>query len=251
MYVLGIVKTALAAAVLTSAFSAPALAQQGVEDQIARQISQMLMQERAVLTATTSDRLRELGGAGDARISVSLPTDAAIRADGRGELVLDMQDDANGFAERRVTVVQPLDLRTLNAMPSATGGADWECLAKALYFESRGETTAGQIAVAEVILNRVDHSRYPNTVCGVVSQGSSRLNACQFSFMCDGRSEVMSEQASWERMGKIARVMLDGRPRMLTAGATHYHAITVNPGWARRLERTVWIDDHKFYRFPS
>ncbi|WP_240910308.1 cell wall hydrolase [Pontivivens nitratireducens] len=251
MFVLRIVKSALAAAIVSSAFSVPVLAQQQVEDQISRQISQMLTQERAVLNATTSDRLRELGGAGDARISVSLPTDAAIGADVRSELALEMQDDANGFAERRVTVIQPMDLLTLDAMPAATGGAEWECLAKALYFEARGETIAGQIAVAEVILNRVDHSRYPNSVCGVVSQGASRMNACQFSFMCDGRNEVMSERAAWERMAKIARVMLDGRPRMLTAGATHYHAVSVNPGWASRLERTVWIDDHKFYRFPT
>lgn len=245
------VKNALVAGGFLIALAMPVFAQNQIEEQINRQITQMLTQERTVLSAATADRLRELGGAGDARISISSQNGATFGADGRGELVLDMQDDANGFAERRVTVVQPLDRRAIDAMPVASGGAEWECLAKALYFEARGETTAGQIAVAEVILNRVDHTRYPNTICRVVSQGATRLNACQFSFMCDGRAEVMSEHSAWERMGKIARLMIDGRPRMLTAGATHYHAISVNPGWASRLERTAWIDDHKFYRFPS
>ena len=251
MLSLRFVKTALAAFLVSSSFSLPALAQAAVEDQITRQINQMLTQERAVIMATAADRLRELGGLADARVAGASTAATQLGPDGRGELVLEMQNNANGFAERRVAVVQPIDRRTLDAMPAATGGPDWECLAKALYFEARGETTAGQIAVAEVILNRVDHSRYPNTVCGVISQGSHRMNACQFSFMCDGSPEVMSERAAYARMGKIARLMLDGRPRMLTGGATHYHATWVSPPWARRLERTVWIDDHLFYRFPS
>lgn len=252
MLALRILKMAFATAVVSSALIAPVMAQERLEEQISRQISDMLAQERTVLNAMTTDRLRELGGAGDARISVaSIPATASFGPDGRGELILDMQNDANGFAERRITIVQPLDLRTIDAMPTATGDAEWECLAKALYFEARGETVAGQIAVAEVILNRVDNARYPSTICRVVSQGAQRLNACQFSFMCDGRAEIMSERTAWERVGKIARVMIDGRPRMLTGGATFYHAVSVNPSWARRLERTVWIDDHKFYRFPS
>ncbi|WP_316012861.1 cell wall hydrolase [Roseobacter sp. HKCCA0434] len=211
----------------------------------------MLAQERNLLSAVTADRLRELGGAADLRMQTQPASIASLGPDGRGEITLDMQNAASGFAERAVQVVLPLDLNTIDAMPAASGDGEWECLTTALYFEARGETVAGQVAVAEVILNRVDHPRYPNTICGVVGQGSHRMNACQFSFMCDGSPEVMSERGAYERVGKVARVMIDGRPRMLTAGATHYHATHVNPGWARRLVRTVWIDDHKFYRFPN
>jgi len=140
---------------------------------------------------------------------------------------------------------------TLDAMPSASGGAQWECLAEALYFEARGESLKGQFAVGEVILNRVDSSAYPNSVCGVVNQGTGRLHACQFSYTCDGRAEAINERAAWEEVGKVARLLLDGAPRDLTAGATHYHTRNVNPSWARRFPQTAAIDSHLFYRQPT
>ncbi len=136
----------------------------------------------------------------------------------------------------------------MDHLPPASGDSEWACLAEALYFEARGENLKGQMAVAEVILNRVQSQRYPNTVCRVISQGASRRNACQFSFKCDGRPERFSERFAYERVGKVARVMLDGRDRDLTDGATHYHTIRVQPGWSRRLEQTVQIGDHIFYR---
>jgi spore germination cell wall hydrolase CwlJ-like protein len=139
----------------------------------------------------------------------------------------------------------------VDAQPNAKGDAEWSCLAKALYFEARGETVKGQFAVAEVILNRVDSDRYPDSVCGVVNQGSGRKNACQFSFACDGRSDKMSEKGAYEHVAKIAEVMLEGAPRSLTNGATHFHTTQVRPGWAHRFPRTAKIGAHLFYRQPS
>lgn len=136
-----------------------------------------------------------------------------------------------------------------NAAP--TGGPQWKCLTEALYFEARGEGLAGQIAVAEVILNRVDSRRYPNSVCGVVRQGAENLNACQFSYNCDGKPEVVADKRAWARAGRIARRMIDGRERELTLNATHYHNGDVSPRWARRLVRTARIGDHTFYRLPA
>ncbi|MBD3678276.1 MAG: cell wall hydrolase [Rhodobacteraceae bacterium] len=136
----------------------------------------------------------------------------------------------------------------LARQPVASGGPEWECLAEALYFEARGESVAGQFAVAEVILNRVDSSYYPDTVCRVVNQGTGRKYACQFSYTCDGLAEVVSEPAAWRRVGKVARIMLDGAPRDLTGGATHYHTKAVNPRWARSFPRTATIGVHHFYR---
>ncbi|MSU90101.1 cell wall hydrolase [Rhodobacteraceae bacterium 2CG4] len=142
------------------------------------------------------------------------------------------------------------DRDTLDRLPVASGGPEWACLTEALYFEARGESLKGQLAVAEVILNRVDSRRYPDSVCGVISQGEQRRDACQFSFRCDGKPETFSEKRAYERVGKIARLMLDGRDRALTSGATHYHTTAVKPSWARRLTRTAQIGRHLFYRLP-
>jgi len=136
----------------------------------------------------------------------------------------------------------------LNNQPVASGGADWECLTQALYFEARGESVAGQFAVAEVILNRVDSSRFPNTVCAVVNQGTGRRHQCQFSYTCDGKAEVVNEPAAYDNVGKIARALLDGAPRNLTVGATYYHNQSVRPRWSRTFTRTASIDGHLFYR---
>lgn len=136
----------------------------------------------------------------------------------------------------------------LATLPPATGGAEWHCLAEALYFEARGESLKGQFAVAEVILNRVASPRYPGTVCGVVHQGTGQRGACQFSYTCDGKPEVVSDPASWDRAGKIARLMLDGSDRPLTDGATHFHTAQVQPVWSRIFDKTARIGAHLFYR---
>ncbi|MBU3259381.1 MULTISPECIES: cell wall hydrolase [Roseovarius] len=131
------------------------------------------------------------------------------------------------------------------------GGAQWRCLAEALYFEARGESVKGQFAVAEVIMNRVDSAEFPDSVCGVVKQGTGRKYACQFTYTCDGHPEVISEPRAFEQVGKVAKLMVDGAPRHLTAGATHYHTRAVNPRWARKFPRTASIGVHYFYRMPT
>ena len=99
--------------------------------------------------------------------------------------------------------------------------------------------------MAEVILNRRDAAGFPKTVCGVVKQDGT--GTCAFSFMCDGLSDQMRDKAAVDRAGKIARVMLDGAPRPLTAGATFFHTHDVNPKW-RNLIKTTSIGAHLFYR---
>lgn len=142
------------------------------------------------------------------------------------------------------------DRAWLASQPQAKGDEEWACLAKALYFEARGETVKGQFAVAEVILNRVDSRAYPNSVCAVVHQGTGRRNACQFSFTCDGKEDRIREAEAYAAAGKIARVMLEGGPRVLTKGATHFHTTQVRPRWAHRFPRTAHIGAHLFYRQP-
>ncbi len=136
----------------------------------------------------------------------------------------------------------------LDRAPTASGGPEWACLTEALYYEARGESIEGQAAVAEVILNRKASSRYPNTICGVVNQGTGRMHACQFSYTCDGKPESMSNAAARRDVGKVARAVMDGAPRLIPTDVTHYHTTAVNPHWASQYERTGQIGVHVFYR---
>ena len=136
----------------------------------------------------------------------------------------------------------------LAAQPEASGDAQFQCLKQALYFEARGEPIIGQVAVAEVILNRVADPAFPNTICGVVKQSNPR--GCQFSYYCDGRSDAMHDREAASRVGKVARALIDGSPRTLTAGATYFHAFWVRPSWRHDFERTTQIGVHTFYRKP-
>jgi spore germination cell wall hydrolase CwlJ-like protein len=142
------------------------------------------------------------------------------------------------------------DRAWLAELPAVKGDTEWRCLAEALYFEARGESVKGQFAVAEVILNRVDSPNYPDTICGVVHQGTGRKYACQFTYTCDGHKEVIREPGAFTQVGKVAKLMLSGAPRALTQGATHYHTTAVNPRWARKFPRTAKIGVHLFYRHP-
>ena len=135
----------------------------------------------------------------------------------------------------------------LNLLPAKKGDKQWYCLAQALYFEARGESIQGQFAVAEVILNRMDSKNFPNSICGVVNQGSSKRHRCQFSYMCDGQYEVVREKKAFEISGKIARIMMRGAPRNLTNGATFYHSQNVLPRWSLRFHKTASIGLHEFY----
>jgi hypothetical protein len=125
---------------------------------------------------------------------------------------------------------------------------EYECLAQAVYFKARSEPVQGQQAVAEVVLNRINDSRFPDIVCAVVFQNENRRHDCQFSFVCDGRSDRPREKQPWLQARQVAAVVLSGVSGKLTHEATHYHANYVQPGWANRLNRTVQVGQHIFYR---
>lgn len=124
-----------------------------------------------------------------------------------------------------------------------------KCLANAVYFEARGEAVRGQIAVAQVVLNRVFSPFYPKTVCEVVYQNSHRRYACQFTFACDGIPDVVTEPDAYARAARIARDMLDGKLWMPeVAKATHYHAYWVHPDWVNEMKKIYKLGVHTFYR---
>ena len=145
------------------------------------------------------------------------------------------------------------------------------CLAKNIYFEAKSEPVAGQYAVADVVLNRVQDSRYPRTICEVVYEGIHReswktkqqkdlpdnerkfipvRHKCQFSWYCDGKSDTIRDSDAWRKSQEIAyRMVHEQRFRGMTEGATHYHATYVSPKWAPELDLVGRIGTHIFYRW--
>lgn len=126
---------------------------------------------------------------------------------------------------------------------------DLECLTQAVYYEARGETPAGQAAVAQVVLNRARHPAFPKTVCGVVFQGAYGRGTCQFSFACDGSMRRRREPGAWARAERVAARALSGGVMTDVGNATHFHTINVSPGWGPRLIRIGQVGLHIFYRF--
>jgi len=123
------------------------------------------------------------------------------------------------------------------------------CLTLAVYYEAASEPDAGQRAVAQVVLNRVAHPAYPDTVCGVVFQGSERSTGCQFSFTCDGALRRKPAQMWWDRAAKVAREALGGAVYTPVGLATHYHTVQIHPYWADSLDNVGTIGAHRFYRW--
>ncbi len=138
-----------------------------------------------------------------------------------------------------------------NALPaSAESASELKCLSTAIYFEARGEPEDGQLAVAQVVLNRVKNPTYPNTICGVVYQNKSKRNRCQFSFACDGRPERVTDKVAWAKAEDLARRSVEEQKETFleeVGSATHYHATYVRPRWASRMTRTESIGRHIFY----
>jgi len=126
-----------------------------------------------------------------------------------------------------------------------------QCLTEALYYEARSESEAGQRAVAQVVLNRVRHPAYPNTVCGVVYQGSQRTTGCQFSFTCTGVMGPIGEPAAWNRARAIASSALRGSVYRPVGLAVNYHTTAINPYWASSLVTQTTVGAHIFYTRPD
>ena len=136
-----------------------------------------------------------------------------------------------------------LDALIENEAGADTGDAEQDCLANAVYFEARGEPLRGQLAVAEVVMNRAASGRFPASLCAVVVQPA------QFSFVRHGRiPQADHASEAWRRAVGVARVAVEGMaPRLLPAGCLWYHADYVSPSWGHRLAETTRIGQHIFY----
>ena len=131
------------------------------------------------------------------------------------------------------------------------------CLALNVYHEARDQPFIGQVAVAQVVMNRVRDDRYPDSVCDVVKQGPTYSwkqdfpvrHRCQFSWYCDGKSDKTPDQTAWQQAMLIAQGVHTGNLDDFVEGATHYHATYVLPEWAESKTPVVKIGDHVFYRW--
>jgi hypothetical protein len=142
-----------------------------------------------------------------------------------------------------------LDTSVLRKQSEATM-REANCLAEAIYYEARSESRSGQVAVAQVIQNRVYSKHFPDSICGVVFQGSQRSTGCQFSFTCDGSMDRTPKGDAWDRSVSVARYVLTETPRSLVGRSTHYHTTEIDPHWSGSLQRTAQVGSHIFYRFP-
>jgi|11_taG_2_1085331.scaffolds.fasta_scaffold30823_4 spore germination cell wall hydrolase CwlJ-like protein len=128
-----------------------------------------------------------------------------------------------------------------------------KCLVEAVYHEARSESFTGQLAVANVIIERANLSKFPNTICKVVHagkywKGNIVRNKCAFSYYCDGKKEWSSiEKEALDTAYQVSALALDGVTLMSTLGATHYHASYVSPSWTNNMERLQQIGTHIFY----
>lgn len=145
--------------------------------------------------------------------------------------------------------------RDTTGLPGAVSSRDVRCLARAIYFEARGEPTRGKLAVGRVVLNRVTSKSYPHSVCRVVYQNDHRRNRCQFSFACDGKPDTITDRAAWNEVLAYAEWLLthDASERHESElwTSTHYHADYVTPPWAKHLTLTGRVGRHLFYHDPA
>jgi spore germination cell wall hydrolase CwlJ-like protein len=140
---------------------------------------------------------------------------------------------------------------SLMAKNGIDGTRALDCLTSAIYYEAATESDDGKRAVAQVILNRVRHPAYPNTVCGVIFQGSQRATGCQFSYTCDGSLARRPMAVYWNRARLIAQDALAGKVFAPVGWATHYHTNYVVPYWSSSLTKAAVIGTHIFYRWTG
>ncbi|MDB5639999.1 MAG: hydrolase [Bradyrhizobium sp.] len=181
----------------------------------------------------------------DMKVMASLPSpaDEPSRATESGESIA-AKGEVNSDNQRAKTPAERLGL-----FDEKSRAKSEKCLTEAIYFEARGEAVRGQIAVAQVVMNRTFSGFYPNTVCGVVYQNKHRHLACQFTFACDNNPDVVREPDMWDRAKKIAKAMLDGQIWLPEVGkSTHYHAYYVRPSWVSEMTRMYRFGVHTFYR---
>ena len=193
-------------------------------------------------------------------LTVRLPPAEAYDAPQTGD-VAPTQLTAEAAEALRVSIAEELSdgdftgpkppALALNAASAGDRVRALRCMTDAVYYEAANEPEPGMRAVAQVVINRVRHPEWPNSVCGVVYQGAERASGCQFSFTCDGSLARGRSRAAWARSQRIAEEALDGHEFGDVGMATYYHTFEVWPHWGRRLTMTNMIGRHLFHRLAG
>lgn len=157
------------------------------------------------------------------------------------------KNEALPFSDAPILAAKPFAIRNYF---SGAGLTALQCMTQAVYYEAAYEPLQGRRAVAQVVLNRVRHPAFPNSVCGVVYQGSNQ-RVCQFSFTCDGSLNRKPSATAWAAAEAVAREALTGYVERSVGQATHYHANYVSPYWAPKLTKISQLGAHIFYRWPG
>jgi hypothetical protein len=206
----------------------------------------------ATSTAFQAELQQQLSQGAEPNVRVELTafhTGDGLRARGSGTLY--ESADARSMMVQAVLRGPSLTAEAAAPIAPTINAREHACLSQAIYYEARGETQRGQLAVAEVIMNRTRSAHYPHSVCGVVYQGSHRSTGCQFTFTCDGSLGQRPRGRAWDRSKRLATAVLAGYTRPITQHATHYHTEAVNPVWSSGLVETTTIGTHIFYRLPN
>jgi spore germination cell wall hydrolase CwlJ-like protein len=196
-----------------------------------------------------------------------LPKPVLVKVNALAYAATEKDEPKDGAAAAINAVIKPtLDPRSIVLVPGVDAAHAWvndpipasarskpemKCLATAIYFEARGEPQKGQLAVAQVVLNRLKNPAYPKSICGVVYQNKNMRNRCQFSFACDGIKDRITDAGSWNQAQSLAKkVLADNRTLFLAdvGTSTHYHANYVRPRWARHMKKMEKIGRHIFYK---
>jgi len=238
---------AAAAVVVITAGGMPAMAMRANEQRAEADAAAQAMAFNEFLRSPT-----EAGAEPSARLTLAVQSaDYGWRASAATTMA---QSD---FTGRAITVAARLSndkapkFQTAAYAPANKSLREQRCLAEAIYYEARGESRRGQMAVAEVVANRVRSSLYPDTYCDVVYQGHTRVTGCQFSFTCDGSMNKRPRGPAWREANVIAQEVLTGVISAQTHRATHYHTTAIDPYWSSSLVETTRIGAHVFYRTPT
>lgn len=185
------------------------------------------------------------------RGNAASPVLAQLNVDDRSQIIADGKEaEVRNAAIPFVGLTAPMRAFHL-AAPAASAASALKCLTQAIYYEAATEPLEGRRAVAQVVLNRVRHPAYPNSVCGVVYQGAELSTGCQFSFTCDGSLLRTPMAGPWREDEQIAREALAGHVEAEVGTATHYHADYVLPRWAFEMNKIAQLGRHLFYRFEG
>ena len=208
----------------------------------------------ACLTGDGNPDARELNDWPDAVDSTTLmSTSFSARFSSQGFAPITSQDARlqNGlapFSAKPIEIALPLLIPMSDRNFAQVGGAI-DCMTAAIFYEAGSESAIGKRAVAQVVLNRVRHPAFPNSVCGVIFEGSQRITGCQFTFTCDGSLSRKPTQQGWSSARAFAQAALAGAVEPSVGMATHYHADYVRPYWAASLDKVAQIGVHIFYRW--